>query len=162
MSPGGGGESDWRLTVRFRSDRQRSKALRALSECAAAASAEDRAKTLVSVRRDGPWLRLYASSFDALGRAQQAIFSAVSELDTKAEERLERLDHDSGDWIAVNAPLLSEIQRERITIHDRAGPWGAIAEDDRVTVQLIEKVDRDLASHAEVFVMGDGPRTFFI
>ena len=66
-------DGDWRLTVRFRSERQRATLLGRLSERAAAASAESRVRERASVRREGPWLRLYASSYDSLSRAQAAI-----------------------------------------------------------------------------------------
>lgn len=51
--------------------------LRSLSERATAALVEDRVKGLVSVYRGGAWLRLYASSYDSLARAQEAIVTTI-------------------------------------------------------------------------------------
>lgn len=64
-----------------------------------------------------------------------------------AEERPERFDDHSGRWSAVDAPLLSEIEAERITINRGHGPWGADAEASRLTIQL-EFGHRSEAVHA--------------
>jgi hypothetical protein len=111
------------LTVRFWSERQQTALLGRLSERAAAAAAENRVRELVSVRREGPWLRLYASSYDSLSRAQVAILSTLSESDTTAEERPEQFDQRNGRWTAVDAPLVSEIQAQRITINHGHRSW---------------------------------------
>lgn len=197
-------DGDWRLTVRFHSDHQRAALLARLSERAAAATAESQIKELVSARREGPWLRLYASSYDSLSRAQSAISSTLSQWDLNAEERPERFDPDSGQWTAVDAPLVSEIEAQRITINHGQRPWGADTEKNRVTIQLefphradaiaaakrltatgcdahrhwttvylfaddrpaaaelVEQIPDDIRAAAEVFLAGDGPRTFFI
>jgi hypothetical protein len=129
-------DGDWRLTVRFQSDRQRAALWARLSERTAAATAENRVKELVSARREGPWLRLYASSYESLSRAQAAISSTLAEADVNAEERPERFDQRSGQWTVVDAPLVSEIEAQRITMYHGHGPWGADTEKTRVTIQL--------------------------
>jgi hypothetical protein len=195
---------DLRLTVRFHSERQRTRVLRGLSEHATAALAEDRVKGLVSVHREGPWLRLYASSYDSLARAQEAIVEAVTEMNLNAEERPERFDQDRGEWAPVDLPLLSEIEAQRIQMHRGEGQWGGAVEADRVTIHfefdrrekaaelanhlteqgyeahrhwsyvfvfvddrdaaetLLAGLDAGVRGDAQVFLMGDGPRTFFI
>ena len=65
-----------------------------------------------------------------------AISSTLSEWDLNAEERPEQFDPRSGQWTAVDAPLVSEIEAQRITIHHGLGPWGADTENTRVTIQL--------------------------
>lgn len=198
-------DGDWRLTVHFQSDRQRAALLARLFERTAAATAEDRVKELVSARREGPWLRLYASSYESLSRAQAAISSTLAEWDLNAEERPEQFDERSGQWTAVDAPLVSEIEAQRITINqDGHGPWGADTEKTRVTIQLqfdhrpdavdaakrliatgydahrhwttvylfaddrptagelVDQLPEDIRATAEVFLAGNGPRTFFI
>jgi hypothetical protein len=55
--------SELRLSVLVRSDRHRASILGGLSERATAAMAENRLKGLVSVHREGAWLRIYASSY---------------------------------------------------------------------------------------------------
>ncbi len=197
-------DGDWRLTVHFQSDRQRAALWARLSERTAAATAENRVKELVSARREGPWLRLYASSYESLSRAQAAISSTLAEWDLNAEERPEQFDQRSGQWTAVDAPLVSEIEAQRITINHGHGPWGADTEKTRATIQLqfdhrsdavdaakrliatgydahrhwttvylfaddrptagelVEQLPQDIRATAEVFLAGDGPRTFFI
>jgi hypothetical protein len=110
--------------------------MRSLSECAAAASAEARTKALVSAHREGPWLRLYASSYEALARAQEAILAAASETKLHAEERPERFDHDRDVWVPVDLPKLSERDAERVQTHEGAGQWGASAGPDRLTIHF--------------------------
>jgi hypothetical protein len=196
-------DGDWRLTVRFQSDHQHIAVLAGLSERAAAATAESRIKTLVSARREGPWLRLYATSYDSLSRAQTAISGTLTQWNLNAEERPERFDHHSGQWAPADAPLVSEIEAQRITINRGHGPWGSDTEKNRVTIQLefehrsdaldavkrligagydahrtwtmvylfaddrpaaeelVEQLPDNIGAAAEVFLAGDGPRTFF-
>jgi hypothetical protein len=127
-------DGDWRLTVRFH-EHQRVAALRALGEHAAAATVHNRVRHLVSVRREGPWLRMYATSYAALARVQQIVSAAARELDATAEERLERFDQGDGAWQQVDAPLVSEIESEHVRFKDAAPQWGAGTEEDRVTIQ---------------------------
>ncbi len=128
--------SELRLTVRVHSERQRMRVLHGLSERAAAAVAEGHVKDLVSVHREGPWLRLHASSLESLARAQAAIISAITEANVSAEERAEQFDHHRGEWAPVDLPLLSEIDAEQIRIHEGPGQWGAVAEPNRLTIHF--------------------------
>jgi hypothetical protein len=142
-------DGDWRLTVRFCSVHQHAAVLDGLSVRAAAALAEKRVTQLVSVQRDGTWLRLYAHSYQSLARSHEAIFSALTELNEAAEERVERLDPDSGQWTQAEVPLISEIQAERISSHHSEGSWGSQPEPDRVTIQLRFSARREAIAAAQ-------------
>lgn len=132
---------DWRLTIRFH-EHQHVAVLRALGEHAAAATLQSRVRDLVSVRREGSWLRVYATSYGALVSVQELVSATAQERAATAEERLERFDEGAGAWQQVDAPLVSEMQGERIHFN-ATGQWGAAAERDRITVQWEFTARRD-------------------
>jgi hypothetical protein len=112
------------------------RVLRSLSESATAAAAEGRVRGLVTVHREGPWLRLYATSYGSLARAQDAVLATLDESRMKVEERPERFDVDRGEWTPVELPLLPETAADRVQLNHGQRQWGAAAEPDRLTIHF--------------------------
>ena len=125
---------DWRLTVRFESDRHAHHVFSGLREHAAAALAADRLSDDVVAEHDGEWLRVYASSEEGLRRAQEIVASAMDTDGVEAEETAEH--HDDGGWQPIELPPVPAPEAEHVTQHRGEGPWGADAEPDRVQVRF--------------------------
>jgi hypothetical protein len=79
------GDRDWRLTVRFESERHADSAFSALKTHAAAALVVDKLTDAVVTEREGEWVRVYAGSYDALRREQTIVASTLEAERARAE-----------------------------------------------------------------------------
>ena len=127
---------DWRLTVRFESDRDAHSVFARFREHAAAALAADGLKHGVAVERDGAWLRMYAASYDGLRRSQEAISELVELENVQAEELAERHDDVADAWTRIELPPVAERDASRVIEHHGSGDWGAETEPNRVEVRF--------------------------
>jgi hypothetical protein len=123
---------DWRLTVKFESGAHAHRVFSGLKTHGAAALAGSQLKDGVVAQHDGEWLRIYAASFDALGRGQAVVASVMEQEGVQAEEEAEHRAGEGAEWVSVELPPPPERDAALISEHHGKGPWGSEVAPDRV------------------------------
>ncbi len=141
-----GGDHDWRLTVKFESEGHTHGVFSALKTHAAAALAADRSSQGLVAQHDGPWLRIYAGSDEALRRAQTVVATALEAEGVHAEEQAEHRASETGEWEAVDLPPLPHRDAALGVQHQGKGPWGSETDPNRVQAHF--ECDSDHAARA--------------
>jgi hypothetical protein len=126
------GDRDWRLTVKFESERHAHSIFSALKTHAAAALAADRLKEGVVAQHEEEWLRIYAGSYDTLRRGQTIVASALEAESVQAEEEAEHRVAESEEWEPIELPPLPERDARLVGEHHGEGRWGSEADPNRV------------------------------
>jgi hypothetical protein len=122
----------WRLTVRFESSAHAHGVFAALKTHASAALVAKRLKDGVVVHHEAEWLRIDASSYDALRRGQAAVAGVIELEGVQAEEQAERRTADGAGWESVELPPPPAQDASLVSEHHGKGPWGSEVNPDRV------------------------------
>jgi hypothetical protein len=149
------GDLDWRLTVEFESPAHAHGIFSALMVHAAAVQTADKAKEGVVAERDGCWLRMYGTSYDALRRAQGIVATTLETEGVRAVEQAEHRAVEDTDWTPVELPPLPERQARLVSEHHGRGPWGSEAEPGRVQAHF-ELESRHAAQRFAAELAADG------
>jgi hypothetical protein len=131
-----GGDLDWRLIVEFESKTHAHGVFSALRTHASAALAANRLKDGVVAEHEAQWLRIYASSYDALQGAQVTVANVIELEGVHAEEQAEHRAGDGAAWESVELPRLLAAEATLVSEHQGQGPWGAEVNPDHVQVHF--------------------------